>query len=1045
MSAVELETAYISLLASGRELRDSIHQALRGVDVKPAAKQVGKDIGEATGEAAEKAKEQVEQAAAPRRKERAKQQGTQEGQEHGKEHGEKSNKERKKHEDDERPKRRKRNRDDGEKDGQEYGDGMGTRLGALSSKIFAPVAAAAAGIGIAGLLGDSINEASDFSEAANKIGAVFGDAGQLVQDFAANSATALGQSRNQALDAAATFGVFGKSAGLAGSDLAKFSTDFTGLASDLASFHNTSPEQAIEAIGAALRGESEPMRAYGVLIDDATMRQEALKLGLIKTTKEALNPQQKVLAAQALIYEQTADAQGDFANTSDGLANAQRIAAAQFADTKAKLGQGLLPVATKFFGMLNATAIPALNGVVDFTGRVGDALSDVWSILSKGDMTGGLSRAFAIEEDSKIVDFLFNTREWLVKNKEAIMAVSGGLAAAGGAAIIYAQRQAIATAATKVAAFVTGGLSGALTAVRTALTLALGPVGLVIAAVGALTAGVIWAYRNNEEFRDKTNAAFSAVGEAGKWLWESALKPALGFIKDAVFTAGRAGLWLWDNAFKPAFKAIGAVAMWLWDAVLKPYLKLVWFQLRTTGAVAMWLWDKAFKPAFTFIGHKAMDLWNKWLSPAYSWMASGVDDVAKATRTAINWMGRSWDSLREKARKPVSFVINKVLNPLIGGYNSIARVFDAPTISKIGVGGGSRGRSTIGGLQARADGGVITGWSPHDRADNILARLTAGEFVLPVRAVRSLVGTVGKRGLEMLRQGLMPDAGDPQAYASGGPVVAQEWMRRQAGKPYVWGGVGPNGYDCSGFTSATINAVRGDYPHRRLYATGQTPAGFSPGVGLVTIGIDRPGEKHRIGHTAINVAGLAGESRGGGTGVLVGGRARSVGSFNHQYHMTGVGNNGAWAKLKAAGVDLLNVLKAPGKWLAGTVSGALSGIGGSPFAGVLKGLARHVVDGLGDKLASLNPLKGWSFAHGGLVPDNVTPLRPTLYDEGGYLPPGLTLVSNQTGKPERVVAPHQEKAGITLNVDKIVGVDADDIARELHRQIKRAETLAGVG
>jgi hypothetical protein len=66
--------------------------------------------------------------------------------------------------------------------------------------------------------------------------------------------------------------VFGKSAGLAGDDLVKFSTDFTGLASDLASFNNTSPEEAITAIGSALRGEAEPLRRSAEATANATDR-----------------------------------------------------------------------------------------------------------------------------------------------------------------------------------------------------------------------------------------------------------------------------------------------------------------------------------------------------------------------------------------------------------------------------------------------------------------------------------------------------------------------------------------------------------------------------------------------------------------------------------------------------------------------------------------------------------------------------------------------------------------------------------------------------
>jgi hypothetical protein len=125
------------------------------------------------------------------------------------------------------------------------------------------------------------------------------------------------------------------------------------------------PEDAIQAIGAALRGEAEPIRRYGILLNDATLKNEALALGLIKTTKEALSPANKVLAAQAAIYKQTADAQGDFARTSDGLANSQRILAANIEDVKITLGESLLPVALKFSDFLKKNLVPALRGLVD--------------------------------------------------------------------------------------------------------------------------------------------------------------------------------------------------------------------------------------------------------------------------------------------------------------------------------------------------------------------------------------------------------------------------------------------------------------------------------------------------------------------------------------------------------------------------------------------------------------------------------------------------------------------------------------------------------
>ena len=226
--------------------------------------------------------------------------------------------------------------------------GASTKKGFGSMATVATAAFATVGVAVAGFGALAIKSASDLAETQSKVKVLFGDSAKAIEEFATTAAGRLGQSKQSALDAASTFAVFGKGAGLAGDKLVDFSKDMTVLASDLASFNNTSPEQAIEAIGAALRGESEPIRQYGVLLDDATLRSEALRMGLVKTTKEALTPQQKVLAAQAAILKQTTAAQGDFERTSGGLANQQRIMKAQLANVTAELGTKLIPVAMKF-------------------------------------------------------------------------------------------------------------------------------------------------------------------------------------------------------------------------------------------------------------------------------------------------------------------------------------------------------------------------------------------------------------------------------------------------------------------------------------------------------------------------------------------------------------------------------------------------------------------------------------------------------------------------------------------------------------------------
>jgi hypothetical protein len=207
----------------------------------------------------------------------------------------------------------------------------------------AAIPAAAALAGLAAAAGPAISAASDLEENLSKVNVIFGEGAKDIEEFAKTAATALGQSQNAVLTAAGTFGTFGKAAGLGGAELAAFSNDFTALASDLASFNNTSPEEAVNAIGAALRGEAEPLRQFGVLLNDATLKAAAMELG-IYSGSGALTDQQKILAAQKVIYDQTGDAQGDFAKTSGGLANSQRILSAEIKNLQVEIGKGLLPV-----------------------------------------------------------------------------------------------------------------------------------------------------------------------------------------------------------------------------------------------------------------------------------------------------------------------------------------------------------------------------------------------------------------------------------------------------------------------------------------------------------------------------------------------------------------------------------------------------------------------------------------------------------------------------------------------------------------------------
>jgi len=196
----------------------------------------------------------------------------------------------------------------------------------------------------------AVDAASDLNEEVSKTGAIFGDGAKEIVEFSNTAAKSLGLSSTAALNAAGTFAILGRLGNVTGQDLNDFAMDLTTLSSDLASFNNTSTDEAITALGAGLRGESEPLRRFGILISAAALEEAAFNyemetgIALERDKKNQLTESSKVLARYQLIMEQTTIQQGDFGRTSDGVANAQRILTAEMTNAKAAIGQGLVPV-----------------------------------------------------------------------------------------------------------------------------------------------------------------------------------------------------------------------------------------------------------------------------------------------------------------------------------------------------------------------------------------------------------------------------------------------------------------------------------------------------------------------------------------------------------------------------------------------------------------------------------------------------------------------------------------------------------------------------
>jgi hypothetical protein len=234
----------------------------------------------------------------------------------------------------------------------------------------------------------AVKWASDVEESTNKVDVVFEDAADSVKEFAKQGARALGMSERAALEAAGTFGNLLTATGLAEEQAADMSTTMVQLAADMASFNNASPEEVLLAIRSGLSGETEPLKRFGVNLNDATLKQKALNLGIYEGTG-LLTANQKAQAAYAVILEQTGKAQGDFARTSDGLANQTRVVRAQMEDAAATMGENLLPVAADLMTMVAglterfAALSPEQQKTVIGFGLVAAAIGPVASVTGR--------------------------------------------------------------------------------------------------------------------------------------------------------------------------------------------------------------------------------------------------------------------------------------------------------------------------------------------------------------------------------------------------------------------------------------------------------------------------------------------------------------------------------------------------------------------------------------------------------------------------------------------------------------------------------------
>lgn len=200
---------------------------------------------------------------------------------------------------------------------------------------------------------ESIALASDMNETRSKINAVFGSESQAqIEKWSSTAATKMGMSQQAAQAFAASFGNIYTNMGFTQKESAKLSMNLVQLAADQASFNNLPTEEVLQKIQSGLTGEYESLKSLGIVIKESEVQQRAMN-DTGKASAKLLTDQELAMARYELIVEKSSNANGDFARTSDGLANQQKILAAKMDDLKTKIGEALLPVVTELFGKFN--------------------------------------------------------------------------------------------------------------------------------------------------------------------------------------------------------------------------------------------------------------------------------------------------------------------------------------------------------------------------------------------------------------------------------------------------------------------------------------------------------------------------------------------------------------------------------------------------------------------------------------------------------------------------------------------------------------------
>lgn len=245
---------------------------------------------------------------------------------------------------------------------------IGSKMQAIGATMTAAITLPLVAIGAA-----AYNMAADFEDAMGATNQVFKDAADSTMNWANALPTYYGIAKKEALEYSNMMGSMLVNIGnLTEQEAAKQSSKLIELAGDLTAMYGGTTADAVRALTGALKGNNTMLDNYGMAANDAMVKTKAMEMGLLKQG-QTMDLATKQAATLALIYEQSAAAQGQAAREADGASGSMRALKTELTNVATEFGQHLLPIIT-----------PIVQGLRDMMERFRDLDPEMKKIIVIG-------------------------------------------------------------------------------------------------------------------------------------------------------------------------------------------------------------------------------------------------------------------------------------------------------------------------------------------------------------------------------------------------------------------------------------------------------------------------------------------------------------------------------------------------------------------------------------------------------------------------------------------------------------------------------------